>query len=774
MANNNLNDFNNNDASYLRELMADEETHSLMDYVNIIRHHQLAVLLISLAVLALAILYAATATDIYKASTMLKISEPQGSILDASSFLPEFAGGGKADRFIANEIETIKNITIREKVATVIVDSFAVGMNKDLYSLILNKDYFDSKDQSKLKSYDDIVELLEKKVSIEQKRGLDFIEVSVQSPSPKEAALIANTYANVYREFNLLDNRKQVSKVKEFLARQKDEKLNELINAEDDLTTYQLKGGVIELDEQAKSLIETMANLESKINSAAIDMSIAKENLIQFKEEFDRKNPTLSSYLVNKSSEPYVLKLQEEIASLEARKDIALATKQRIKNPRVIKEFDEKMTELKERLKSKNDEFQSSLLASTPEEIKVITQRIFEERVRYEAARASHNQLKKFIKGYETKFDKLPENTIDLARLSRQAISYEKLYLLLEEKYQGALITEQSTTGNVLQLNTARVPREPSKPNRKLIILIGLVLGLGLAFGYALLMNYFDRTVKSPDDIEGKNINLLGWVPKVEESKMKGHGSEFIVANNSDSVASEAFKALRTRIRYSKIEGDAKTILITSSAPGEGKSTVSANLAGSFALSNRRTVIVDCDLRKPRVHNIFNQKRFPGFTDYFVGRATFEEIQRTSDIENLSFIPAGTIPPNPSEILDSRGMKSFVRKLSNEFDIVILDSPPVLTVTDAEILSRIVDETILVVSANKTDIELMSKAVALLKHGEDSSFIGALLNRFEVQSSYGSYYKYAYTYARDNGKEKKKTKKISKPKKEKIEKVDIT
>ncbi|MCP5061878.1 MAG: polysaccharide biosynthesis tyrosine autokinase [Ignavibacteriae bacterium] len=764
MANNNSNGFNNNDKSYIRELMAEEESHSLMDYVNIIRHHQLAVMLISLAVLTLAIIYAVTSTDIYKASTTLKISEPQGSILDASSFLPEFAGGGKADRFIANEIETIKNITLREQVATVMIDSFTLGKNKDIYSLILSKDYFESKNQGKLKSYEDILGLLEKKVSIEQKRGLDFIEVSVESPSPKEAALIANTYASVYREFNLLDNRKQVSKVKEFLARQKDEKLNQLVSAEDDLKNYQLKGGVVELNEQAKSLIETITDLQAKINSTSIEMSIAKENLLQFREEMDRIDPTLSKYLENKTSEPYILRLQEQIAEIETQKDFALTSNGEITNPRVLQDFDEKLVDLKTKLKNKVKEFQQSILASSPEEIKALTKRIFEEQVKYEGLSASHTQLKEFIKGYNNRFEMLPERTIDLARLTREATAYEKLYLLLEEKYQGALITEQSTTGNVLVLNNARVPRFPSKPNRKLIILIGLVLGLGLAFGYALLMNFFDRTIKSPDDIEDKNINLLGWIPKVDTSKLEGHGTEFVVANNTDSVASEAFKALRTRIRYSKIEGDAKTILITSSAPGEGKSTISANLAGSFALSNRRTVIVDCDLRKPRVHNIFNQKRFPGFTDYFVGRATFEEIQRTSDIENLLFIPAGTIPPNPSEILDSRGMKSFIGKLTNEFDIVILDSPPVLTVTDAEILSRIVDETILVVSANVTDVELMSKSVALLGRGEDSSFIGALLNRFEVQSSYGSYYKYAYAYVRNNDKENKKT--ILKKKKE--------
>lgn len=753
---------NGNDLQYMKELMFEEETHSLKDYINIIRQHQIAVMFISLVVLALAVIYAVTATDIYKANTILKISEPQGSVLDAS-FLPEFGGGSKADRFIANEIETIKNITITEQVATEIMDSFIVANNNEMFSLIVDKDYFD-KGRNGLKEYDNIIKILENKVSIEQKRGLDFIEISVESPSPYEASLIANTYANVYKDFNLLDNRKQVSRVKDFLFGQRTEKLNELIDAEDKLKDYQLKGGVIELGEQAKSLIETITDLESKINSTSVELSIAKENLTQFKDQLRKKDPTLSQYLENKSAEPYLTRLQEQIAEIQTQKDIALSTAKTkgMNNPQLIKSYDEKLADLREKLDRSVKEYQTSILASSPEEIKSLTQQIFEEQVKYQALQASFDKLNGFLRGYERRFDSLPERTIDLARLEREKMAFEKLYLLLEEKYQEALINEQSTTGSVLVLNQARVPKEPAKPNRKLIILIGLVLSIGMAIGYALVLNYFDKRVKTPEDIEDKNINLLGWVPKVATISQNGKkGKEFIVANKSDSVASEAFKALRTRIRYSMVEGEAKTILITSSAPGEGKSTIAVNLAGSFALANKRTVIIDCDLRKPRVHSIFNEKRFPGFTDYFVGRVTFEEIERKTDVENLSFITAGTIPPNPSEILDSRGMKTFLKKLSNEFDVVIVDSPPVLTVTDAEILSRLVDETILVVSANSTDIDLMNKSVALLKHGEDSSFVGALLNNFEVQNSYGSYYKYAYSYARNGQSKSSKSKKIT-------------
>ncbi|NOX19321.1 MAG: CpsD/CapB family tyrosine-protein kinase, partial [Chlorobi bacterium] len=171
--------------------------------------------------------------------------------------------------------------------------------------------------------------------------------------------------------------------------------------------------------------------------------------------------------------------------------------------------------------------------------------------------------------------------------------------------------------------------------------------------------------------------------------------------------------------------------------------------------------IIDCDLRKPRMHNVFNEQRFPGFTDYFFGQATFEEVLRKSELSHLYYITAGTIPPNPSEILGSTQMEKFLARLRNEFDLVILDSPPVIAVTDSEILSSLVDATILVVSAEKTEGELMEKAAELLAH-QHGSFLGAVLNNFSYRSGYGSYYKYYYYYSKPTDGSKKKKKKKEK------------
>ncbi len=205
---------------------------------------------------------------------------------------------------------------------------------------------------------------------------------------------------------------------------------------------------------------------------------------------------------------------------------------------------------------------------------------------------------------------------LDLARFQRNRESLEKLYTLVEEKYQEALINEQSQPGNVLIIDDAREPDSPSKPNRLLIILVGIILGGGLAFGFVFAKNYFDDLVKSPEDIEKKNLNVLTWIPEIEgiaENGLKKSEFEFIVALRPDSIPSEAFRALRTRVQFSRPDKEnLKTILITSPAPQEGKTTMAINLAGSFAHANKKTLIVDCDLRKPRLYNIIQRDKNPG------------------------------------------------------------------------------------------------------------------------------------------------------------------
>ena len=607
------------------------------------------------------------------------------------------------------------------------------------------------------------MQLLGKEVSVEQKRGLDIVDITSESPSPYEAELVANSYAEQYRGLNLEVNRNQLTFVKNFLKEQEQEKLKDLNKAEDSLRAFQEKGGIVALDEQADALIDQLSQFEARMNAAKIDYLASTNVLRQYKDELRKQDPRMADYLASMSSEDYIKALQKSLAELQINKDLAMANNNsRVDVSTKIKEYDQKINDLKDKLNQKMEVIKAGIFASSPEEVKGLSQKIILETVKNDSLRIIINGLKNIVDNYEKKFNHLPQKSIELASLKRNSESLEKLYSLIEEKYQDALINEQSQPGNVLVVDKGRIPLKPAKPNRLLIVLIGFVLGGGIAFGYVLMRDYFDDTIKTPEDIKKKNINILAWIPRIEGMELKGSSEyEFIVARKPKSIPSEAFKALRTRVQFSNIDVESfKTILITSCLPQEGKTLVSMNLAGSFGQAGKRVLLVDCDLRKPRLHTVFGLKKHPGLVDYLFNRTPFGEIIHSSEVEGMSYIFSGTIPPNPAEVLQSKAMKNFLDEMRKRFDIIVLDSPPIISVTDSEILSRVVDGNILVVSAESTEVDLMTNAVGLIKN-ERSPFLGVVLNNFVYKNGYGSYYKYYYYYSHPaNGNGRKQAKGI--------------
>ena len=730
-----------------RKTQATNSNNTFRDYLELIRNNLKIILLISSVVFIITTAYAIIAPNIYTSSVSLKITAPKGNILSQKmGELQDFGNVGN-DRYIANEIETIYNSTILNEVAEALIDSFQVEKNINDFSLIFEKDYFQSSGSS-LKSPDRIAYDLLSSVTIKQKGALDFIDIKSESQSPYEAALIANVFAKKYQEFNLLENRRQITIVKDFLTKLLKEKQQQLYDVEDAIREYQLKKGGVQLDLQAQVLISKLADFESQRNVAKVNMSISKEKLSQFKNELERKDPSVSNFLANKSSEPYLQKLQSEIASLETQRDIALASSKTVRtNESILKDYDDKIKSLKDKLDKSLGEYRNQILSSSPDEIKDLSQRIFQEEITYQAEEASYNSLSKVLNNYEAQFNKLPSSTLDFARLERQRQAEENLYNILNNKFQEAQLNEQATPGNVFILNKAYPSNRPAKPNRVMIIIMGLLLGFGFAFGFVYVRNYFDKTIKTPEDIESQGLDVLAWIPRISQEESMGlKNPELIVAQKPDSLSSEAFRTIRTRLQFSYLSKGSKIILLTSSAPGEGKTTISTNLAASFAHANKKTVIVDCDLRKPRIYSLFSNDDSDGFLDYLYGKIPYEKIIKKSEVRNLDYITAGSIPPNPSEILGSPVMKSFIEKLRNDYEMVIIDSPPIMAVSDSEILARFVDLCLLVVSANTSEIDWLNESASLLKH-ENINFAGVILNNFNYKSGYHSYYKYYDHYS---------------------------
>ena len=265
-----------------------EETpdRSFKDYIRLVKSNLLLFIIVALVVLAGAIGYAIFSTNIYTTEATIKLNRPQGNILQ-SPLIPEIENLG-SDRFVSNEIEILKSYKLRLRVAEALIDTFRVKKNKSLFSIIFKKDL---EGKMSLLPARNITKVLDKDVDIEQKRGLDIISIQSESPSAYESALIGNIYANKYKNLNLETNRDQLTFLKNFLDKQKNEKQGELRAAEDTLKAFQEKGGVIALDEQSNVLIEQLSNFESQQNAAKIELMASNEVLAQYKDELEKAGP---------------------------------------------------------------------------------------------------------------------------------------------------------------------------------------------------------------------------------------------------------------------------------------------------------------------------------------------------------------------------------------------------------------------------------------------------------------------------------------------------
>ena len=331
-------------------------------------------------------------------------------------------------------------------------------------------------------------------------------------------------------------------------------------------------------------------------------------------------------------------------------------------------------------------------------------------------------------------------------RLEASLAQYRTTYSTLLASAQQAKITEAQATNNLVVSEPAIVPEDPVRPRTLTNTLLAAVIGAMLAVGAAFLIEYLDDTVKTPDDIERvTGMSTLGAIARLKET---GGTRQLIAWLRTKAPESEAYRTLRTNIQFSSVDKPIRTLLVTSSSPGEGKSTTTANLAVVLAQTNQKVIVVDTDLRRPVLHKVFSVPNNTGLTAALLaGEAwTVGDHLQSTEIENLMLLPSGPVPPNPSELLGSHRMGHLIQALANEADIVIFDSPPVLAVTDAAVMARQVDGVLIVADAGRTKEGALVNATAELQK-TGANVLGVALNRLDPRRGYNYYY---YYYSSDD------------------------
>ncbi|MBV6478518.1 MAG: hypothetical protein HGGPFJEG_01273 [Ignavibacteria bacterium] len=720
------------------------------DYINVVRQNLIPILIILSISIIYTLIYVNTATNIYRSQTSLKLESPQGNILTAT--FGADASNATNEKYIAGQIAVMKSYDIRNIVAKNLIDSFNTGYR--VYSLLLNRAFLP---ETVAVSQEALRSILGNLVVITAIKGLDAISITAEGPIFEELQYITKAYADAYIQHNIEVSREDITNVKKFIVDEREKKFKELNDAESRIEDFQKRTGYISLSSQTGSLVSAISNYEATIKANEIEIKVRQNTLNALKSQYDKMDPQLYDYIQAQINQSYLGAIQSQVSSLEVQRDIELAP---IENESVREKtresYDKKLASLREKLDNQIEILKSGINATTPSDKKNLNEEIFKEKLMVEDLQMKNKFYTDLINKSQNELKGLPEKMGELVKLERERGSAEKLFTMLEQKYQEATINERARVGNASILDLGIDNNMPVAPDRPKIILFGVLIGLALGLAFAFIRNYLDKSIKTPDELESKGASVLSWIPKIESVGKNGVSTpEFIVGSKANSAASEAFKALRTRIQFSKLESDQlKTILVTSSIPFEGKTIVSSNLAGSFAQAGKKVLIMDCDLRKPRVHNVFETDKFPGLSDYLFTNVTLEDITRRTPLDNLYFITSGTIPPNPSELLGSVQMKQFMNKLKEIYDIVIVDSPPFITVTDSEILYNITDGTVLVCQANKTPADAFWKTYERLNKKYPHHLLGCVLNNFNFKSSYGYYYNYYYYYSQPESNKK--------------------
>jgi capsular exopolysaccharide synthesis family protein len=329
------------------------------------------------------------------------------------------------------------------------------------------------------------------------------------------------------------------------------------------------------------------------------------------------------------------------------------------------------------------------------------------------------------------------------ALLNQEAVLRQQLSQL---EVNGAVAPGGISTGGLELVTPAQAPTAPSSPKPAQDVLIGGLAGLVLGLGIAFLRNNLDDAVTSKEAVEqAADAAVLGLVPMV--TSWKNRKKPMVVSNvRPTSPAAESYRSLRTSLQFARQERDLRSILVTSPASNEGKTTTLANLGAVFAQAGERVVLVSGDLRRPRLGQFFGLDEAAGLTSVLHMEHSLSEVLRPVDgFERLSVLPAGSVPPNPAELLSGPGMEEIFNALRDDFDLILIDSPPVLPVTDAMVLSSYADGTLLVVAADQTRRAELERAAEKFSQAS-IPVVGIVLNEVTKTSGYGGRYGAGYGY----------------------------
>jgi capsular exopolysaccharide synthesis family protein len=548
------------------------------------------------------------------------------------------------------------------------------------------------------------------RVIVNQVGDSDLIEMTASSPDPEETAMIAGTVAEVFIEEDLKQRKTEYRYAKTIIETQIHTARSEYLKASEEIKRFRLAEKTVDLEQETTMAIGKIAGLMRSKENIIIGISKTRSKTEVVKSQLGKQNEMFVSTSAL-TENPQIQVLKKQLLDLELEL-VEISTKKTSDYPDMVA-LKEKIKKVREELRREIGIFQAS-----SKDLQILERDL--------AA------LEAGLKGVNADIDKqllllygIPEKEFAQSELGiKLSVSQKHYSALLESLYQLG-VTEAMTLADIRLLEFPTIPNvdAPTKPNKVKLGIVGIFFGTMFGFGLAFLIDYLDDTIKTPEEAKDKGITLLGTVPRFKRRKRA-----LIHRRGPKDPIAESYRTVRNRLKFAGRDKPIKTLLVASTLHKEGRTTSVANLGISITREGKKVLLMDTDLRRPKLHKMFRVPNSIGITTILEEKAQASEAIQETDVKGLSLLTSGPIPPDPARIIESEKMRQFIQQVTQYYDMVILDSAPVHLTNDAFVLAGYVDGSIIILARGKVKQQAYAQTRELLAQVKIEP-IGTILNK---------------------------------------------
>lgn len=670
------------------------------------------------AALALATIITLLTKPLYTAQTSIQINDQSAQVLGGDADGTATANlDWDIDRFLNTQIGVLRSRALADRVAR----KLDLSGNSAFYEAMgttVPEGNLDTRQKREL-----IIGLLASGFDIELTPNTRIVDASFTSADSDMSALIVNTYASEFIQANLKQRYDSSSYARKFVAEQLEEARERLEASERELNAYAREAGLIRTrtpgstDSDSEGGSVTSASL-MQLNEAA-NKAQADRVTAQARWNSEKDSPLFSSPSV--LGNPSVQGLMSQRANIE--QQLQTARSRYLPDHPSVRKLTTELDAVKTQLNKTANEVRNSI------------------RSQYLAAETAEKRLKENVAQLQGDTLAEQDRAVRYNTLAREADTNRSVYDGLLQRFRELNAAAGISSSNIAIVDPADPPMAPSSPNLLLNLALAAGLGIGVAGLAVLLRDQLEDQIRVPEDIEQKiNLPVLGVIPTT-------HNDDPVEALlDPKSPISEAYNSLRGALLYSTTSGLPNLLLVTSAEPAEGKSTTSLAIARSFAMTGKKVLLIDADLRRPSVHRITGKNNSKGLSSVLTAQDSLQNVIVASDHANLHVMPSGPIPASPTELLGSPKMAAILEQMTEAFDLVVIDSSPVLGLADSPVLAALADGVVLVIEAGRAHQRVTKSALRRLR-AMSPVILGAVMTKFDPSKSangYSAYYGYDY------------------------------